>query len=272
MSEKIQLQATKLSEEELVHKENQQRDSVYKIFSYENDGELILRIPDALVALSGSIEEVDSTTSKIGHQRHQSPPFLAHDNNGLASGGKARVIATAFAQKFFPEAAIVTGSRDYEQEGTTRPTHASVYKAELVRYGVAKEKIIVEEESRSTFENLVSLIALAVEHNWKTVAIITSDYHTQRVEVMFEKLAELIQKSERSGWSQEEKDAKVAQLQLFLSSGGVVCTISAEKILSIAHPLASKVIESVKTDEAYAKRIAMEEKGVRQIREGTYKV
>ena len=119
------------TKEEKEQRELEKKAKIKSIFSYECNGEKIPFIPDAILALSGSIVAFKEGVVKEGYKKHKSPSYADLDNKGLISGGKARVIATAEASIYFPDAKIITNSRDGKSE-SIRPSHASVYKHELL--------------------------------------------------------------------------------------------------------------------------------------------
>lgn len=60
---------------------------------------------------------------------------------------------------------------------------------DLLERGVPKEKILpFAHDSSSTEEEALALRALAVEKNWKSVVLVTSNYHTRRARYIFQKI------------------------------------------------------------------------------------
>jgi uncharacterized SAM-binding protein YcdF (DUF218 family) len=61
---------------------------------------------------------------------------------------------------------------------------------DLVERGVPKEKILrFAHDADSTREEAEALVKLSGEHHWKSLVIVTSNYHTRRVRYIFEKVA-----------------------------------------------------------------------------------
>jgi len=54
----------------------------------------------------------------------------------------------------------------------------------LKERGVPETSIILEDKSRNTFENLINLKEIIKEKGFQKVALITSDYHLKRVEMI----------------------------------------------------------------------------------------
>jgi uncharacterized SAM-binding protein YcdF (DUF218 family) len=60
---------------------------------------------------------------------------------------------------------------------------------DLIERGVPKEKIIVyDQESDSTREEAQEVAKLAVARHWKSLVIVTSNYHTRRARYIYEKV------------------------------------------------------------------------------------
>ena len=60
---------------------------------------------------------------------------------------------------------------------------------DLIERGVPKEKIIrFAHDADSTREEAEALAALAAQHGWKSVVIVTSNYHTRRARYIFGKV------------------------------------------------------------------------------------
>jgi uncharacterized SAM-binding protein YcdF (DUF218 family) len=59
---------------------------------------------------------------------------------------------------------------------------------DLIERGVPKEKILrFAHDAESTREEAVALGRLAAEKGWKSVLVVTSNYHTRRAKYIFEK-------------------------------------------------------------------------------------
>lgn len=60
---------------------------------------------------------------------------------------------------------------------------------DLIERGVPKEKIIAfSHDADSTREEAQALSKLVAEHHWKSVVVVTSNYHTRRTRYIFEKV------------------------------------------------------------------------------------
>lgn len=68
------------------------------------------------------------------------------------------------------------------------PTEARVMKEVLVENGIAEDRLILEEDSTSTFENLVFSKVLFLENNCEKVDIISHDFHLARIKLTADRL------------------------------------------------------------------------------------
>ncbi len=77
---------------------------------------------------------------------------------------------------------LVSGGRRWEGH-----SEAEVMKRWLGEQGIAEQQIVTETRSRTTYENAKFSAALLRERNVETVALVTSDFHVQRAQRLFEK-------------------------------------------------------------------------------------
>lgn len=54
--------------------------------------------------------------------------------------------------------------------------------------GASEDEIISEYESTSTWSNARNTIDLMKKHNWRTAIVVTSDYHSKRTKLVFDRL------------------------------------------------------------------------------------
>ncbi|MEF3303101.1 YdcF family protein [Paenibacillus sp. GYB003] len=64
------------------------------------------------------------------------------------------------------------------------PSEAAVIKKALVEGGVPPDRIIVEDKSRSTYENLQNSRALMEQYGMKSAVLVTHGYHALRARLM----------------------------------------------------------------------------------------
>jgi uncharacterized SAM-binding protein YcdF (DUF218 family) len=98
-------------------------------------------------------------------------------------GDRATHAAELFRQGVAPEI-VASGRRLRPNAGVSE-----LVEHDLVERGVPKEKIVrFTHDADSTREEAQALAKLAVEHHWKTLVIVTSNYHTRRTRYIFEKV------------------------------------------------------------------------------------
>src|SRR3989344_1912075 len=212
--------------------------------------------PDAIAVFSMDIVE-----APLREGGHKSGSYADLDVRGLTSGGKADVIAAAEAAKYFPDATIVTSTRGRDTS-RGRPTHAQVYAGEIERFGVAKERILLEEKSINTITELDKLIKLSASHNWQHVAVIVNDFHRARTEEMWSRLPLLADQSDQEFTS---------ALQEFNARGGQIAFVTAEDIILVRNPRYARLLSDVRNTEAYQKRKQAEEQGIEDLRADQYR-
>ena len=93
-----------------------------------------------------------------------------------------RCLYAAQLSRQWPAVPIVVTGGSLE---TWLPPYAVAMRDELVRRGVAPERIVVEGQSHSTYENAVNTAALLRQRNVKKVALVTSASHMRRAEAAF---------------------------------------------------------------------------------------
>lgn len=220
----------------------------------EEARKLFLVEPDAIVVLSMGIVRREGKENSS----YKSTSYDDTDSHGLLGGGKAAVIAGAEAHKLFPEATLVTNSYT---KGVVEPTHAAVMARELQTYGVPEDLLVLEEESVSTSTELTELIKVADTKGWKKIAIITNDFHRERTEEMYSHLGTL--------FGADDPEFMTA-FERFKEAGGSIEFVEAESLLKLRDIRYEPLIDRVHETEAYHKRVEMEQKGLEQLKDGTY--
>ena len=170
----------------------------------------------------------------------------AGDNLGM-TGDRVRVVAASFLGKKYPKLKImVSGSSGRLSHIEDCPTLSAVLKKELIELGVNPENIIEEEKSTGTYQQLKNSFEIVRRLNLSKVGIISNEYHLPRIEAFLEHVPNLNCQTE---------------------------LISAEKVAIDNNPeYWKKEIEDAYASEDMKKRIALEQKGVQDLREGKYKL
>lgn len=86
--------------------------------------------------------------------------------------------AVAYANKYPHVCFVVTGGQGADEDAT----EASVMFQYMIQHGVAPERIIIEDASTSTYENIRNSLYLLP--HVEGVTIITSDYHCERAKII----------------------------------------------------------------------------------------
>ncbi len=175
------------------------------------------------------------------------------DNFGV-SGDRAIVEATGLLYKEEPEVILILlGGKGQYKEIADAPYVSAVIKKELMELGVPAQNIIEETNSVNTFQQLKNLQEILRRNPFGKVSVISNRHSLPRIQAMIEYKDEL------------EKLKEVFDISR-------LTLVSAEEILLDRQPdIWRNIIEDVYTNEAMKKRIALEEQGVRQIKDGTYK-
>jgi len=223
--------------------EFQENKEIYKkIIGFEPEGIIVLS--------AGTLKDTD----ELGKAMYRSTKSDEGDCFGVL-WGESRVIAAAELARYFPKALIVTTS----VRGGGEPTHAEIIRRELVKFSVDPSRIILEDRSENTFSQLGESLKIALDKKWKSVVIVTSEYHIPRVCAMYEHFDELDPK--------EDLKRVVDRIKF---SGAQVAFVAAESILPYRDKKFSNLIKQVKGTEKYQKRLKSEKQGVEMILSGTY--
>ena len=177
--------------------------------------------------------------------------FEEGDNFGII-GDRLRVVAASYLYNDSPDERIIAlGGRGQYNHIPGVPPIAIVVKQELISLGVPEDKIVVETKSDNTFQQLQALGHISQKEGIKKIKIISNEYHLPRVKALAGMIAEL------------GEIANYSNLEI----------ISAEHILIKYNPREWKAaIESAYLSEQMKRKIKLEEKGVKMIKNGTYRM
>jgi uncharacterized SAM-binding protein YcdF (DUF218 family) len=95
-----------------------------------------------------------------------------------------RMIAAVKLQKNKDIPVIVSHGKDRKSS----LSKGSIIKRYLVEFGIPRSKIILEERSRNTFENVRYSVELCTKNDFKFPIVVTSAYHMKRSILSFNKL------------------------------------------------------------------------------------
>lgn len=125
------------------------------------------------------------------------------------------------------------------------PSEAAVMKAELVRFGVPPEAIIVEDRSLTTMGNAEEAAKIIREQDFKNIGVLTSSWHLRRTKAMLD-------------------------TQGLETEGRTIKLLSPERILMDKSPHYKKLIRYVYARESMKQRIKNEKQGYDALKSGTY--
>lgn len=226
-------------------------------------------MPQAIFILDGDITEVAEAENKYDfHNPNRFRPnsYYDKDLHGAITGAQARIAAGAEIGKLFPEPVLVTTDTRYHID---EPTHATISKNELVQLGIEANRILLEENSNSTITQLVEMIKIANEKGWSQIAILTSDYHIPRCQMIWEKLIDLIEGAKAGEIYKKEFIEALAE---FKQNNRRIIFVAAEKVLEKVNDDYRVLIKEAKESDGYQKRVELEEKGIKDLEAGKYKV
>jgi hypothetical protein len=181
-----------------------------------------------------------------GHWRTMN--FGELDGEGLESGDRVRVVAAAFLAKADPSLKIiVSGSKGRLDHVDDCPTLASVLKKELTDLTISPENIIEEDRSTGTLDQLRKSLAIIKKLKFSGIGIISNRYHLPRVGAFLERMPDI-------NWPGLK-------------------FISAEEIAIKNDPESWEAeIKTAYASAGMKKRIAMEQNGIKDLREGKYRL
>jgi len=194
---------------------------------------------NALVILGGGI--------KNDNGKWRTTNLDEGDTFGVA-GGRIRVVAgrLLFGQGF-SSLIVASGSRGQYKDIAGVPTLSEVIKTELMELGVPAGNIIEDDESGNTHQQLKFVKLLIDSRQMRKVAIVSNEWHLPRIKAMIEHSPHLT------------------------GLAGCVKLIAAEKaVIKYGELNWQDKIAKARKSEGLKKRIALEKKGIEDIRNGKY--
>ena len=163
-----------------------------------------------------------------------------------ATFDRFRVLASVVLAAKYPEALLVLSGGTQDSKS---PSCAAVLKKELLELGVSEGRMILEERSQSVHQQLYEIGVLAERQRLGHLLVVTNEWHHSRLRAMIEHAPRLAMWAELS-W--EPIDAE----QVMLKTG---------------NPQWTAMVAAERTHPKLVERIAMEERGVEQVIDGTYR-
>lgn len=140
-----------------------------------------MRDPDAIIVLSAGIKQDASG-------RWVSTELTATDDAQSAPGGILRIFAAAVLARHYAQIPIVpSGGKGFDvpkDAPEDRPLLCEIMRDELIGAGVAAERILLEGQSNTTYQQLQRLSDMSSQRGWKNILIVTNRYHVDRLSAM----------------------------------------------------------------------------------------
>lgn len=185
---------------------------------------------------------------------------LLSTGTALTTGGKDRMFAAVQMHEVFPKATIVPMSRTRDEN---KPTYAAVTKDELIRKNVNPEQIVFEDVSINTITEFKEAAKLCLQHGWKDIVFITSNWHLPRSQALFNHI-------ENFAEGEEEDEVLTSFVQAIQNGEIKVQFLGTTEVLSLRDKRYQKLFEAVESDERMLQRKQVEREGLAQIEAGTY--
>lgn len=167
-----------------------------------------------------------------------------------APGSRERVVATSFLWKENPDAfVVVLGGKGQMKNIPDALTLAEAVSGELEVFGIPKEKIIEEKESGTTYQQLLALQQIVKSFLPQKIIVVSNRYHLPRVEAMVDCAPDLRELKHSNAKFQPAEEILIKyELDKWKTS-----------------------IERAYASSEMKELVKKEERGVKQIREGTYR-
>jgi hypothetical protein len=199
-----------------------------------------------IVVLNAGIKK-----NKLG--KWQSTDLTEADDRLGAPGGRLRILAAKYLIKKIPDSKIlVTGGMGYgiKVKNKNRLKVCRILKSELVDLGICLDKIIEEDKSNNTYQQLKNLKKIIKQRKPKKIITISNRYHLPRIKAFIDYVEEL-------------KDLSDLKNLTFVSAEDAV--IKEDKNFG-------KLINESYASRWMKKRIRLEKNGIRSLKLGMYKL
>ena len=122
----------------------------------------------------------------LGFYLSPQDPLEKSDVIVVVSGGETVARAKEgihLYRAFWAPKIIFSGAaRDQEESGISNAQSMAII---AYKDKVLEEDIILEQKSKTTFENAVGVAKILKNHHWKKIILVTSPYHQKRAEMTF---------------------------------------------------------------------------------------
>lgn len=115
--------------------------------------------------------------------------FDVREDGSLPEEGRSRVRAAATLLKGQRgKNLLLSGRVAHVHKYQPAKTEAEAMADYAMAIGIPDKNITLEDKSRSTYENALFTKEIAKANNWTKIAVVTSQFHAQRAEYLFQKV------------------------------------------------------------------------------------
>lgn len=186
------------------------------------------------------------------HGRWRTTRFEETGDNFGVMGDYIRVLAAKEIYKKNPKITIITiGSKGQFSHIPDAPTLAELLKQELIEHKIPKNAIVEEKNGGNTYQQIMAIAELIKNFSFKKIGLVSNQYHIPRIRAMIE-YNETLKKS--------------------LKTDTIIYLCAEEILIELDHQYNWKeVLRKVYESKTMKERVALENKGVKEIVEGRYK-
>lgn len=186
------------------------------------------------------------------HGKWRTTRFEETGDNFGVMGDYIRVLAAKEIYKKNQKVTIITiGSKGQFSHIPDAPALAKLLKQELIAYGIPENAVIEEKNGGNTYQQIIAIAELIKNSSFKKCGLISNRYHLPRIRAMIEH-NETLKKS--------------------LNPDTIIYLCAEDILIELDHQNNWKeMLEKVYESKAMKERIALEDKGVKEIVEGRYR-
>ena len=140
-----------------------------------------------IISIIATVVLISIIGANLGKFLVQSDKLEKADAIAVFSGdnGPRTERAVELLKEGYADYLILSGGKVYDDV-----TMAELMKNHAIKLGVDESKILIDDESATTNENADFTADIIEEKNFKSVIVVTSDYHTRRSKLAMEKALE----------------------------------------------------------------------------------
>ena len=181
---------------------------------------------------------------------HTADQYEGYNQFGT-NGHRIRILAGNYLHQQYPDAVIiVSGGKGKLKDHPDMPPVSRIMKEELEELGVPARSIREENKSGNTYEQLVNITKLRKQDNSGNLFIVTNTYHLPRVQAFLDHRSEL------------QRDFRKINF----------CLVSADDTVSRYDAKLKRIIKKTYACPEMKVHIALEQKGIEDIKSGKYKL